>query len=522
MSNPLSPSFTSLLGRLDTDGDSAVVASLAAVPAGDGLWRVVYGSVLIGPAQMAAVCWLDWRADNGDGWALQHRHALAHSGVELGQYSRFTTIDGDWLLARVPLTSAGGPHERAGQWMEQLVTTGVRVNDAQGMEHIVRAELAPADTLALASRWMRAGLHQLTQAAARPVHGYRFPVVNLPAPLPDLPDVWPAGSRHLATPLSTLTGFTAHNGQAPTPAVAVARLRRTAWFSDVRVDALVHADIVLDSGRTSPASLEVDLEEFTDDGLVQARRLRLSDLALSSQTAERITVVLPTLGAGLRRQLRLYDRGGRLLDSLDASYFVERVVVTASTPEGLTTTTSVGSSPAIVDAVTRLSSLDVAEAEYTRMLEEGLAHRIADDPATARDILRDLLEQARGQLLVLDPYFGHKVDDWEVLRRASVPVRVLTAHKKRGQRITPVASPAANLYAHLPSLTIRSWDPGTQKVPWHDRVYIWEQGGLSVGTSPSGLGRRQARIDHISPTEAAAWYVRFNCWWNDIHSAHVL
>jgi hypothetical protein len=39
MSTPLSPSFTSLLGRLDADADSAVVVSLAANRSQDGFWH---------------------------------------------------------------------------------------------------------------------------------------------------------------------------------------------------------------------------------------------------------------------------------------------------------------------------------------------------------------------------------------------------------------------------------------------------------------------------------------------------
>ena len=77
----------------------------------------------------------------------------------------------------------------------------------------------------------------------------------------------------------------------------------------------------------SAAELEVDLEEYADDGLVQARRLRLADLQLPEGAPERITVVLPTLGPGLRRQLRLYDRAGRLLDYCDITAFLSQIQI---------------------------------------------------------------------------------------------------------------------------------------------------------------------------------------------------
>ncbi|MFF0486632.1 hypothetical protein [Streptomyces sp. NPDC004435] len=320
-------------------------------------------------------------------------------------------------------------------------------------------------------------------------------------------------------PLSVLTGFSAGDGKTQ-GGVAVARLRRTAWISGLRADSTVEVSITLDSGRTSAASLEVDLEEIGADGLLQARRVRLGDLALPSHTAERLTVVLPTLGSGLQRRLRLYDHGGRLLDYVDASHFLERIVVQIVTPEGAAATTTIGAVTKPRDAVTRLSALDVAEDEYTRLLEEGLAHRIADDPDTARTVLKGMLAQARGELWVLDPYFGHTTDDWDVLQQVAVPVRVLTAHRRNHGVATAASAPAADLYARLPALHVRSWDMSIDRTPWHDRFYIWEGGGLSVGTSPNGLGRRQARIGHISPTEAAAWGLRFTHWWD--HSAAVV
>jgi hypothetical protein len=55
----------------------------------------------------------------------------------------------------------------------------------------------------------------------------------------------------------------------------------SAWFSGVRASGNVEVEITLAPGRASLGDLEVDLEEYADDGLVQARRLRLADLALS-------------------------------------------------------------------------------------------------------------------------------------------------------------------------------------------------------------------------------------------------
>jgi hypothetical protein len=46
-------------------------------------------------------------------------------------------------------------------------------------------------------------------------------------------------------------------------------------------------------------------------------------------------------------------------------------------------------------------------------------------------------------------------------------------------------------------------------------VYPWAVGGLTVGGSPSGLGKRLMRLDRLSPVEADAWRTRFEAWWMD-------
>jgi hypothetical protein len=71
------------------------------------------------------------------------------------------------------------------------------------------------------------------------------------------------------------------------------------------------------------------------------------------------------------------------------------------------------------------------------------------------------------------------------------------------------APPQADIQ-HLPQLEIRSW---SQKAPWHDRAYLWADGGLTVGVSPSGLGKRLMRLDRLSPVEAGAWRTWFEAWW---------
>jgi hypothetical protein len=189
---------------------------------------------------------------------------------------------------------------------------------------------------------------------------------------------------------------------------------------------------------------------------------------------------------------------------------------------------SVGQAPAVPSPVTRLAALDTAEAGYTRLLTEGLSRRILDNPATALVAIQEAVEAARDDLLILDPYFGHQPADWAALGKVAVPVRVLTMHKqfakaatatKPGQLDVLIPLPPQPGIQHLPLLEIRSW---SQKAPWHDRVYLWAGGGLTVGGSPSGLGKRLMRLDRLSPVEADAWRTRFEAWWVDPLAVKIL
>jgi hypothetical protein len=187
-----------------------------------------------------------------------------------------------------------------------------------------------------------------------PAPGHRLPLpgrrTGTPAPAP--PQSWPTGTPSARQPLlnlASLLGLSITTTGDPTPAaLAVGRLRRTAWFSGVRAAGNVEAEITLAPDRASLGDLEVDLKEYAADGLVQARRLRLADLALPGGSPERVTVALPTLGPGLKRQLRLYDRAGRLLDTCDAAAFLSQIKISMTGHAGEESTTqhvSVGQAP---------------------------------------------------------------------------------------------------------------------------------------------------------------------------------
>ncbi|HEY5357269.1 MAG TPA: hypothetical protein VIJ82_06190 [Streptosporangiaceae bacterium] len=529
--------FNDLLARLGDDpfSQDMAVVSVAAHRDPAGTWSLLYGSVLLGPADMATSSWLDWRAASGERFAAHAKASLDQQGITTSTFADFVAVDGDWLIARTPLTGEGSAVDQAQRWVQELMGPGAAFQQPNAGPHIVSAALEPADALAMSSPWWPASLQPLVFSARRPVIGYRFPISKPRSPLPQPPDSWQFDEVQARQPLLnlvSLVGLSVTSDGQPVPAaLAIGRLRRTAWFSGVRLTENIEADITLAPDRVSLGDLEVDLEEYADDGLVQARRLRLADVALPQGSPARVSVVLPTLGQELRRQLRLYDRAGRLLDNCDVTAFLSQIKITmTANADGKTTTqhVSVGNPPATPTPVTRLAALDSADAEYTRLLTEGLDRRILDDPATALAAIQDALQDARDDLLVLDPYFGHKPTDWAALQKVSVPVRVLTMHKqfarpasakKPAQPPVLIPPPPPADIQHLPRLQIRSW---SQKAPWHDRVYLWADGGLTVGGSPSGLGTRLMRLDRLNPVEANAWRTRFEAWWLDQLAIQIL
>jgi hypothetical protein len=118
----------------------------------------------------------------------------------------------------------------------------------------------------------------------------------------------------------------------------------------------------------------------------------------------------------------------------------------------------------------RLDRLDRAEEEYRKSLESGLAGRIVTEATTAPSIVHTELLAARGELFVLDPYFGGNAPDWQVLSGLSISTRVQT-----GAKAKPPPAP-------LPAVTARRLEPALRRrtPDFHDRLYRWDGGGISV------------------------------------------
>jgi hypothetical protein len=114
-----------------------------------------------------------------------------------------------------------------------------------------------------------------------------------------------------------------------------------------------------------------------------------------------------------------------------------------------------------------------------------------------------VLERAHGELLVVDPYFR----DWPLLENlGGQPPRVL---------IGPDVDPPP------PTFTGKAarWRSGL--APFHDRFFLWEGGGVSVGTSAGAVRDRLFRIVRMGAAESDVLRSRFALWWSDPGFEHL-
>jgi hypothetical protein len=175
--------------------------------------------------------------------------------------------------------------------------------------------------------------------------------------------------------------------------------------------------------------------------------------------------------------------------------------MTVTTPDGETSTehkSVIGTKfeRGLEERLARAASIDD---EYRKLVEDGMANRVVLKGSTALPYLQQRLEAAaRGEVMVVDRYFG----DWQLFDNLNLPVRVLVSQPRQPppQRI---------------GLEVKCWQqPGKGvKPPIHDRLYLWQGGGLSVGTSSGGLGESDSRIDSLDPAEADYQAMRFNQLW---------
>jgi len=457
--------------------------------------------MLIVPQACGQTSWAEWRRDQGDqggpeiDGALPVSFRLENEGYLFARAVLDPVAANDWLERALAGASGGG--ERGA-----FSTTLPAVDPVPALA----VELAAPDALVRVLPGTDAPAGVLLAGLKRPAQALLWRCPN-EEPFPE-PARVELGGRTIFLPALDLAGI--HlipqggvSARTTPSGLLVGRAERRAWIRGARgsgdFDSFL-AELGWEPERIDLADLELTHEEFFDDELVGSVRIRLEDLDTSAvEDRGRCQVTLPTLGRKVAHGLALHTLEGELLDRSGPYPIVERIEMSLEV--------NGHKLPPIVTGMTnpppgleeRLDRRERIAEDIEQVIQSGVQARMIADRQTALARLRDQLGRARGELLVLDRYFGQDVDDWRLLDDVSVPVRVLTGKIARDR--TPRI--ASHVEARL-----------RRKAPLHERVYVWEGGGLSVGGSPTTFGQGPVRITRLPRAELEAWRAEFEALWN--------
>jgi hypothetical protein len=488
------PLASTIAGAIGVVPDDAAVLSVV-YERREHEWQLRHGSLIFGPPELATHTWCSWHELNAS--------RLHDRAGDLGV--AFAHEQNGLLIARAVLSPA--------DVHAVLESLGSGAIPALGSLPPATAELdvPPSPIRVFPHQSSEAG--RLTLLAGRPMQAFLFALTADPTG-PPFPDNWTIDGKHVYAPDRWEVGVVASHSAGPVaPAgLLLGRLERRAWIREMRgVDDELHyyrVSIGLDPTQITPYDLVVELREWVNNDLAAARRLSLEWLDLSAWSGEdHFELTLPMLGSGAKRAVSLYDLGGELLDLSDAHYLVETIHLTmnAVSPDCVSIATShsvIGTKleRALDDRLARLASIDD---EYRQLIADGLANRVVLRGTNALPYLRQRLEAAaRGEILVTDRYFGSNASDWQLFDNLPASVRVLVSKPKHRP-------------PKRPGLQVKRWQRPASggPPPFHDRVFLWDGGGLSVGTSPGGLGASDSRIDSLDPAESELLTARFNQLW---------
>jgi hypothetical protein len=453
-------------------------------------------SLLVGPAGIAEG-WPAWRVGEG------FRPRPSDDALRVpGEF----TVEAEGIVAGRAVMDP----KDANRWISSVLEDGIC--PAVGHLPEAQASLRPARAPIRVCTHSESEAGDLAAWLARPIVGFHFPSAG---ERPDLAPAnhWTIGDTQLFGPALDLLGmswFEDKKGSAPS-GLMLGRFERRAWLASQKLEPesdLYRVEVGLEPDRTELMDLELEVEEEVDGELVFAEHLRLEDTALeevesvlygppSSEGRLEIGVALPTLGRGVRRSVRLTHRDGALLDSWRSFNIVESISVNLTVNGAEQPAIKIGEERDRQDLVELLGAVERVQKQYSDIRRGGARNRLFDDPAQAARVLRALLERAPGELLVVDAYFR----DWSLLLGLTgPPPRVLI-----GPRVDP-PPPAFEG-------KVRRWSG--EVVPFHDRFYLWDGGGVSVGTSAGSKTNRLFRIVRIGAAEAEVLRDQFALWWVD-------
>lgn len=176
-----------------------------------------------------------------------------------------------------------------------------------------------------------------------------------------------------------------------------------------------------------------------------------------------------SMGRAVSHSLSLHTLDGEFLDRTGPYPLIEQVSITIAVDGERQPPHTSGDkepAPALDERVARTEAI---ARDIEHVLRNGAQSRVIADRATAVDRLTRLINAARGELLVLDRWFGQDATDWRLLDDVPVPVRVLTGKLERD--VVPTI-------AHHVDARHRN------KAPLHERVWLWD--GTAAGSRSEG------------------------------------
>jgi hypothetical protein len=374
------------------------------------------------------------------------------------------------------------------------------------------AALAPAQAPIMVCTQSESPAGSLATWLPRPVNGFHFPRTDAPAEI-EPAETWTIAETEYFSPAINVLGmswFREKNGPPPS-GLLVGRFERRAWLAGQKLDPeneLFAISIGLEPERAELADLELEVQERVGEEVIFAEHVRLEDTdlgevlpmlyaAVSDDKKRQVVVNLPTLGRGIARSVRLTHRDGVLLDERNSMNLAETISFTLTVNGAEQPPVTVGETRDRQDLVGLLGGVERVRKQYVDLRRRGARNRLFEDPSDGWKALRATLERARGELLVLDPFFK----DWALLDGlGSPPPRVLLGAGGEDPPTTFVGQ-------------VRRWRHDV--VPFHDRFFIWDTGGVSVGTSAGTTRHRLFRIVRIGAAEADVLHERFVEWWTD-------
>jgi hypothetical protein len=493
---------------LGGEPDEKAVLSVCAVAGPAGGWVLVHGSLLIVPESCAESSWPQWREIEGP-----------ESTGSAPAIPPTTVIEGgSWLLGRAVLSL----DEAEAWWQTHSLNAGDKLTalslPAVGNLPPIRGRVGRPKMMLRVFPGVDSRTSSLITGLGRPAQALLWESSD-EVDFPEITQVQvEAATSYL--PTHDIAGIhVSPDYVAPEIATAkgllVGRAERRAWIREGRGSGdfeHYHATLGWGPGRIDLADLEIEHVERLKRDVVMAARVRLVDLDLDeAPDAGTCLVKLPTIGRGVTHELILHSTDGELLDRSGPYPIAERIVMNMV----------IDGHPIepIVHGVTdpppgldeRLDRRERLAADISSVLENAAQTRILADRATAVDRLTAALRRARGELLVADPYFGQSAEDWRILDEVPVGVRVLTVKLAQAEDKTPIPILAG------PHVRARY----RKKAPIHERIYVWDGGGIAVGGSISTFGHAPVRLSRLTSAEVDHWRAVFERNWASPHFTDV-